>query len=36
MRSHARGTGEQLTAVAEAVVAGRLEYADLQPVPGTA
>ena len=36
MRTHARRTGEQLTAVAEAVVAGRLEYADLQPVPGTA
>ena len=36
MRTHARRTGEQLTAVAEAVVAGTLEYQDLQPVPGTA
>jgi transcriptional regulator with GAF, ATPase, and Fis domain len=32
MRTHARRTGEQLTAVAEAVVAGMLEYADLRPV----
>ncbi|WP_409330999.1 GAF and ANTAR domain-containing protein [Trujillonella humicola] len=35
MRTHARRTGEQLTVVAEAVVAGTLEYRDLQPVPGT-
>jgi len=35
MRSHARRTGVHLTAIAEAVVAGRLEDADLQPVTGT-
>jgi transcriptional regulator with GAF, ATPase, and Fis domain len=32
MRTHARQTGGQLTAVAEAVVTGRLEYRDLRPV----
>jgi transcriptional regulator with GAF, ATPase, and Fis domain len=32
MRAHARRTGQQLTAVAEAVVAGLLEHADLRPV----
>jgi transcriptional regulator with GAF, ATPase, and Fis domain len=35
MRTHARRTGGQLTDVAEAVVAGTLEYEDLQPVTGT-
>ena len=35
MRTHARRTGEQLTVVAEAVLAGRLEYQDLQPISGT-
>jgi transcriptional regulator with GAF, ATPase, and Fis domain len=34
MRTHARRTGGQLTDVAEAVVAGTLEYEDLQPVTG--
>ena len=32
MRTHARRTGEQLTTVAEAVVAGTLEHADLWPL----
>jgi GAF domain-containing protein len=32
MRTHARRTGEQLTAVAEAVVAGTLDHGDLRPV----
>jgi GAF domain-containing protein len=31
MRTHARRTGEQLTAVAEAVVSGRLDCSDLRP-----
>ena len=35
MRTHARRTGEQLTAVAEAVVAGRLEQGDLHLATGT-
>jgi transcriptional regulator with GAF, ATPase, and Fis domain len=35
MRTHARRTGGQLTDVAEAVVAGTLQYEDLQPVTGT-
>jgi transcriptional regulator with GAF, ATPase, and Fis domain len=32
MRTHARQTGEPLTSVAEAVIAGRLVHDDLQPV----
>jgi GAF domain-containing protein len=32
MRTHARRTGQQLTAVAEAVVTGSLDHDDLQPV----
>jgi transcriptional regulator with GAF, ATPase, and Fis domain len=32
MRTHARRTGEQLTGVAEAVVAGALDHGDLRPV----
>jgi transcriptional regulator with GAF, ATPase, and Fis domain len=31
MRTHARRTGEQLTSVAESVVAGRLDHGNLQP-----
>ena len=33
MRTHARRTGEPLTDVAEAVVAGTLDHGDLRPVP---
>jgi transcriptional regulator with GAF, ATPase, and Fis domain len=33
MRTHARRTGQQLTRVAEAVVAGSLQHGDLRPVP---
>jgi GAF domain-containing protein len=36
MRTHARRTGQQLTAVAEAVVTGGLEYDDLPPVTDSA
>jgi AmiR/NasT family two-component response regulator len=32
MRTHARWTGQPLTAVAEAVVTGSLDHGDLQPV----
>jgi transcriptional regulator with GAF, ATPase, and Fis domain len=32
IRTHARRTGDQLTSVAEAVVAGALDHGDLQPV----
>jgi GAF domain-containing protein len=32
MRTHARRTGEQLTSVAQSVVAGTLDHGDLQPV----
>jgi AmiR/NasT family two-component response regulator len=32
MRTHARRAGEQLTSVAEAVVAGTLDHGGLQPV----
>jgi hypothetical protein len=33
MRAHARRTGDQLTSVAEAVVAARLQPDNLQPAP---
>jgi GAF domain-containing protein len=33
MRTHARRTGQQLTRVAEAVIAGSLHHGDLRPVP---
>ena len=36
MRAHARGQGKQLTAVAEAVVAGTLKDGDLQPAISSA
>jgi AmiR/NasT family two-component response regulator len=32
MRTHARRTGDQLTTVAEAIVAGALDPGELQPV----